>query len=287
MNRLFLSALPILFAGLAATSCNGTTGDELITFPAYAAGAQGASEPFSSNGYTIQLTFAQMWIGAVYVDESPLSTGAESPICTNPGVYAAQVPGGVEVDLLSTSPQPFAVQGNGSADLGQSWELWLVDGDVNAPSNSTYDTPNIVDLQGTATRQSDGAVFSWAATVNIDQSNRGIPVSDPSQPGLNPICKQRILEEGGLHEQLFADGQLVVTVDPRGWFNGAIDFSSLPPVASDECEIDNNSIYGNATYCIPDTSFGTGLGATQGSTLFNNIYTGGPSAYSLSFSKLP
>ena len=54
-----------------------------------------------------------------------------------------------------------------------------------------------------------------------------------------------------------------------------------------QCEIDNNSIYGNATYCIPDTSFGTGLGATQGSTLFNSIYTGGPSAYSLSFSKLP
>jgi len=73
-----------------------------------------------------------MYIGAVYVDEAPLATGAESPICTNPGVYAAQVPAGVEVDLLSTTPQAFAVQGNGTADLGLSWELWLTQGDVNA-----------------------------------------------------------------------------------------------------------------------------------------------------------
>ena len=209
------------------------------------------------NGYTIQLTFAQMYIGAVYIDEAPLATGAESPICTNPGVYAAQVPGGVELNLLSTALQPFGVEGNGTADLGQSWELWLTDGDVNNPDNTTADTPNIVDLQGTATRESDGAVFSWAATVNINQNNRGIPTSDPSQPGQNPICKQRILEEGGLHEQLFANGQLVVTVDPRGWFNTPIDFSTLPSVASDACEIDQSSIYGDAEYCIPDTSFGT------------------------------
>jgi hypothetical protein len=287
VRNVVLSLLPIVFAGLAATSCNGTTGDQLITFPAYAAGAQGASEPFSVNGYTIQLTFAQMWIGAVYIDEAPLSTGAESPICTNPGVYAAQVPGGVQLDLLSTSLQQFQVQGNGTADLGQSWELWLTDGDVNNPDNTTSTTPNIVDLQGTATRESDGTVFSWAATVNINQSNRGIPTSDPSQPGLNPICKQRIVEAGGIEEQLFADGQLVVTVDPRGWFNLPIDFSTLPSVASDACEIDQNSIYGNAQYCIPDTSFGTGLGATQGANLFTGVLTGGPAAYKLEFSKSP
>ncbi len=286
MKPLALLALAGVTA-LTVASCTGSTGDELITFPAYAAGAEGASAPFSVNGYTLQLTMAQMYIGAVYIDEAPPSTASESPICINPGVYAAQVPGGVEVNLLSTSPQPFAVQGNGTADLGQSWELWLVDGDVNAPENTTSTAPNIVDLQGTATRESDGAVFTWAATVNINQSNRGIPVSDPSQPGANPICKQRILEEGGIHQQLFAGGQLLVTVDPRGWFNTAIDFSTLPNVATDECEIDNSSIFGNAEYCIPDTSFGTGLGANQGAALFNSIYTGGPAAYTLAFTKAP
>jgi hypothetical protein len=286
VRKLALAGL-LGLATLASASCTGTTGDELITFPAYAAGARGAGQPFSVNGYTIQLTMAQMYIGAVYVDEAPLSTGAESPICTNPGVYAAQVPGGVEVNLLSTAPQPFSVQGNGTADVGQSWELWLVDGDVNAPSNTTSTSPNIVDLQGTATRESDGTAFTWAATVNINQSNRGIPVSDPAQPGLNPICKQRVLEEGGIDQPLFEDGRLLVTIDPRGWFNTPIDFSTLPNVATDECEIDNASIYGNAEYCIPDTSFGTGLGATQGAALYDGIYTGGPAAYTLTFTKAP
>ena len=67
------------------------------------------------------------------------------------------------------------MHGNGTADLGLSWELWLTDGDVNDPDNTTSASPNIVDLQGTATRESDGTVFSWAATVNINQSNRGDP----------------------------------------------------------------------------------------------------------------
>lgn len=285
MRRL---SLVLCGAGLAVASCNGTTGDELITFPAYAAGAPGASQPFSVNGYTIRLTFAQMYVGAVYIDEAPLATGAESPICTNPGVYAAQVPAGVrggEVNLLSTAPQPFSVQGNGTADLGQSWELWLTDGDVNNPDNTNATTPNIVDLEGTATRESDGTVFTFAATVNIDQDNRGVPVSDPSQPGMNPICKQRILEEGGIDLQLFAGGALQVTVDPRGWFALPIDFSSLPIVTDDECETDQNSIYGNAKYCIPDTNFATGLGAIQGRNLYTGIRTAGPAAYALTFAK--
>ncbi len=287
MKRAITAAFTLGAVALAAASCTGTTGDQLITFPAYAAGAKGAGDAFSANGYTIKLTFAQMYIGAVYIDEAPLATGAESPICTNPGVYAAQVPGGVEVNLLSTSPQPFSIQGNGTADLGQSWELWLTDGDVNAADSTNGTTPNIVDLQGTATRNSDGAVFTFAATVNINQDNRGIPTSDPSQPGLNPICKQRILEEGGIDQLLFPNGQLTVTVDPRGWFNLPIDFSTLPPVTSDVCETDQASLYGDAAYCIPDTSFGSGLGATQGANLYTGIATAGPAAYALSFTRVP
>ena len=59
-------------------------------------------------------------------------------------------------------------------------------GDVNDPDDTSSTLPNIVDLQGTATRASDGAVFSWAATVTINQSNRGLPITDPSQPGAEP-----------------------------------------------------------------------------------------------------
>jgi hypothetical protein len=238
-----------------------------------------------ANGWQIQLTSAQMYIGALYVNEAPPGSTFDQPVCISTGVYAAQVPGGVEVNLLSTEPQRFTVEGNGSADVGLSWELWLTTGDVNGADNSGPGLPNIADLQGTATRQSDGAHFAWAATVNINTTNRGLPVNDPGQPGLNPICKQRIVQNGGIDLQLFAGGQLVVTVDPRQWFNVPIDFSTLPSVASDACELDQISSYGSAEYCIPDTSDGDGLGGTQGATLFTQIHSG--AAYQLSFTKAP
>ncbi len=50
-----------------------------------------------------------MHIGAVYLDEAPQPTGAESPSCVATGIYAAQVPGGVDVDLLAATPQEFIV----------------------------------------------------------------------------------------------------------------------------------------------------------------------------------
>jgi hypothetical protein len=226
-----------------------------------------------------------MHLGAVYVNEAPPGASFASPVCTNPGVYSAQVPGGVDVDLLSTARQPFAVQGNGTADLGLSWELWLTDGDVNNANNSGFGVPNVVDLQGTATRDADGAVFSFAATVNINQDNRGVPESDPSQPGLNPICKQRIVALGGIALELAPGGALVVTVDPRGWFNQPIDFSTLPSVASAQCDIDTASIYGDATYCIPDSSNlpGSTAGSQQGVALYTGILTAGPAAYTLAY----
>jgi len=290
--RRLLLLLPLALAGLAVASCNGTTGDQLVTFSAYAAGARGAGQPFSVNGYTIQLTFAQMYIGAVYVNESPAGSGGtfNTPACIDPGIYCAQVPGGVELDLLSTSAQAFSVQGNGTADLGLSWEIYLTDGDVNNPeNNSAFGVSNTVDLVGTATRESDGKVFSWAATVNINQSNRGVPSQDPGQPGLDPICKQRILELGGIDLQFYQGGALVLTVDPRGWFHLPIDFATLPSIASPQCQIDTMTMYGDAEYCIPDASnlSGSMLGAQQGATLYTGIFTGGSGAYDLSYSSAP
>jgi hypothetical protein len=230
-----------------------------------------------------------MYVGAVYVNEAPPGATFDTPVCTDPGIYAAQVPGGVQVNLLSTARQPFSVQGNGTADLGLSWELYLTDGDVNNPDNSGFGIPNTVDLQGTATRESDGTVFQFAATVNINQSNRGVPVSDPSQPGLNPICKQRIVELGCISLQLFDGGTLQVTIDPRGWFNLPIDFSTLPSVASDACEIDQASVYGNASVCIPDANNlpGSTPGSQQGINLYTGIFTAGPAAFALTYSSSP
>ena len=279
MKRASALAPLAALAGILA-ACNGTTGDALVTFPAYASGAAGAGEPFVVNGFSVQLTSASMRIGAVYIDQSPLASGAEGPTCIDPGVYAAQVPGGVEVDLLSPAPQEFSVLGNGTADLGLSWQLWLTDGDINETN-----VAHMVDLQGVATRLSDGSTYSFGAIVTIN-ANRQIPTSDPSQPGLNPICKQRIIQIGGIAVTPAPNEALYVTVDPRTWFNLGIDFSTLPLATSATCQgVDPDPDFGPAHYCIPDTNFALGLGASQGQLLFSGIRAGGSSAYSIAFAK--
>jgi hypothetical protein len=178
------------------------------------------------------------------------------------------------------------VQGSGSADVGLSWEIYLTQGDVNNPENGGFGVPDTADLIGTAKREADGKVFSWAATVTINQSNRGQPAQEPGQPGLNPICKQRIIELGGIDLKLFPGGSLVLTIDPRGWFDLPIDFSALPSVASSECQLDQNSMYGDAEYCIPDASnlSGAVLGSQQGINLFTGIFTAGNGAFNLTYS---
>jgi len=294
---------PLVATAIAVASCNGTTGDALYTFPAYAAGARGAGQPFSINGYTVQLTFAQIYIGAVYVNEAPAGSGGtfNTPVCIDPGVYCAQVPGGVEVNLLSTEPQPFSVEGSGSADLGLSWDIYLAYGDVDDPAiNSAYGVPNTADLAGTATRESDGATFPWAATVNINSGvsesvagARGAPVEQAGQPGQDPICLTRILHLGGISLALFQGASMVLTIDPRGWFQAIandLDFSTLPSVASAQCTLDSNNLYpDSAQYCIPDSSWvpGSELGSVQGKALYQGIFTGGNAAYTLAYTTSP
>jgi hypothetical protein len=274
----------LLALGLALAACNGTTGNKLISFSAYARGATGASQPFASNGYSIQLTLAKMRIGAVYVDESPQSSTAEGPVCITPDVFAAQVPGGIEVDLLNDQPQIFSVYGQGTEDTGLSWQMWLTDGDINEANHA-----HVVDLQGVATRTSDGAAFPFAAIVTIN-GNRLVTTVDPSQPGANPICKRRIVQIGGIDTTFFEGGTLTVTVDPRQWFALGIDFANLPAVDSTSClagdttvPLDPATDYGTAKVCIPNTDYASGAGAIDGQKLFKTILAGGPSAYSLSF----
>lgn len=270
-------------------ACNGTTGDELIYFSAYASGVPGASDPFTVGGYTIQITSAKLWIGAVYVNSSVPNPGSQGTSCTQPGLYVAQVPGGVDVDLLSTAPQEFSYYGDGTADVGQSWELWLVDGDVNNASNPS--PPNIVDLQAVATRNSDQQTFSFGATVTIND-NRSTPASSPATPGQNPICKRRIVTVSPIDVPFFQGGTLRVTVDPRVWFDvlDNIDFSELPGVATSTCQLDPSSDYGSSDYCIPDTDNATGVGcsgdcAAAGRQFFEGVLTGGSAAYSVSYTR--
>jgi hypothetical protein len=270
--------------GFAIASCNGTTGNQLITFSAYARGAPGASAPFDSGGYSIQLTKAKMLLGAVYVDQAPIGNQAGGPVCIAPDLFAAQVPGPVEADLLSDQPQPFTVYGQGTLDTGLSWQIWLTDGDLNEVNRS-----HVVDLQGVATRKSDGLAVSFAAIVTINH-NRLVTTVDPAQPGANPICKKRIIDIGGIDTTFFDGGTMTVTVDPRQWFQIALDFASLPAVTDDNCllgdtdvPVDPGQDFGSATVCIPNTNYASGAGALAGSELFTSILGGSPATYSLSF----
>ncbi len=291
MSRWRGAAVTSVLGAALAVACTGSTGDALITFPAYAAGASGAASPFSANGYTVQLTYAHMWIGAIYVNEAPAQTGStfDTPACIATGIYCAQVPNGLEVDLLDTTPQPFPGQGNGSADLGQSWQLYLVQGDVNAPDNTGFGVPNTADLQGTATNPSTGQVVRWAATVTINASNRGKPVQEAGQPGLNPICLERIINFSGINIPFAPGGQLLLTIDPRTWFTLPIDFSSLPAVDSPQCSLDQTSIYGSADVCIPDSSDlgGAMAGSQDGANLFTSLSTSGTAGFNLTYSEKP
>jgi hypothetical protein len=280
MMRVAVLRLPMALFALALASCGGTTGGELVTFTAYARGAQGASQPFAVGDSTVVLTKATMHIGAVYVDSAP-PTGAETPVCINPGIYVAQVAGPVDVDLLSTAPQEFSVYGNGTADRGLTWEMWLTDGDVNGQVNPTH----VIELEGVATNP-QGQEVSFGAVVSIND-NRLVPQVDPSQPGNNPICKQRILQIGGIDVRPVQGGVLTVTIDPRAWFALGIDFASLPLATSDEClGADPETAVSAAdfgTTCIPDTNFGTGAGAQAGQSLFTGIRAAGSAAYTIAF----
>jgi len=244
---------PVLLLGVVALSCNGTTGDQLVTFSAYASGVPGGAAPFTAGKFSIQLTAVRMHVGEVYFDEDPPGgSGFDGPVCIASGIFAAQVPGPVDVDLLSTAPQEFTVYGSGSADTALSWQVWLTDGDINEVNF----TP-IVKMEGIAT-DADGTSVSFGAVVTINASNRSHGSSDPSQPGQNPLCKSRIIQIP-TDMPFFQGGTLYVTVDPRIWFTQQgefIDFSpgKLPLVTDPNCNPDSAVITNPQDYALaPET----------------------------------
>jgi hypothetical protein len=257
--------------GAASASCVGTTGGALVTFPAAAAGiagtnANGALEFTSDRGWDVALTTATLHVGAVYLDQSQPVSGSQGTTCILPGTYVGQVTpaltpaAGLDVDLLSATPQPFSVQGQGTtlpeALVGQ---LWLAGGDVNTVDDST---PILV-LAGTAS--SNGTVMPFSATITIG-SNRS--TSDPSgAAGGDPICKERIVSApAGIYVQ--SSGGLLLTIDPRQLFLN-VDFSQL-------------TMGPNGTYAFSDDP--TSSDYTQPSrNLYQNLHSAG-SLYTFSWS---
>jgi hypothetical protein len=201
---------------LVLAACVDTTGSALVTFHAAAAGpADATGGPLTFGDITI--TKAKLHVGAVYLRLTQPSAGSQEQPCILPAyTYNGEVREGFDVDLLSPDPQPFPVDGSGTADSSLIAEVWLTGGPVDATEDRTV----ILDLMGTAAGKPFSASFHIGA-------NFALPGS-PGQPGAHAICKQRIVTPIRL-DPPFAPtqgGTLLVRVDPRGWFTN-VDFTKL------------------------------------------------------------
>lgn len=256
IRRSFVLALS---AGLAC-SCVGTTGSELVAFPAYAAGPTDASADTtyrftSGRGWDVELDRAVVHVGGVYLARSLPVSGAQETSCILPGQYVAEVSGGVDVDAISPRLQPLPVAGAGTATHAASGEVWLTSGDPNAPDDATP----IADVHGWVAK--NGSLREFKGTVTIGQ-NRATVVRDPARPGADPICKQRIVSPIPIDITPRNGGALVVRVDPKTWFAN-VDFSELVPDA------DGVLVFPDANEGQASLSLYQALHATEGAYAFS------------------
>ncbi len=252
---------------LALPACVDSTGGALIHFRAAVAGPSDVSNPltFSNGKFMITLTRAQLHVGAVYLNRNVPTSGAQPTSCfaqgtEGQGSYIGEVTEqvgavvGKDFDLLSPTPQYFDSLGEGIADHASTGEVWLMGGAIDADADSTV----ILDVAGIATDSSSGTDYPFVGKLTIG-TNRAVPITDPSQPGANPICKQRIVsvstqlqgENVVPVDVALAEGVTVlVRADPRQMF-GAVDFSQLPFASPYQ--------FGDASDPGPDLSLYTGM----------------------------
>jgi hypothetical protein len=212
MNR------PIVFALLCA-ACIPSTGGKRVQFQATANGLAEAAAFDTPSGYAVSLTRAQLFVGALYFNQTNPANYNQSPACILPGIYSGEVRGGLSVDALNPALQQFPVAGNGDTWPTHVAELWLTDADVN----DTDSTRVVIDVAGTATKGADSFPFEGQLTIG---SNRDTPPKNPALPGSSPICKQRIVTPIPAELTLGEGGTVRLTVDARRWFD-SVDFSAL------------------------------------------------------------
>jgi len=219
MRHVALAAL----VAMVGASCVGTTGGELVSFRAAAAGPSYArnGEPLQftmDSGWQVVLTKATLHVGALYLNQSIPVSGSQGTNCILPGTYVAQVTSGRDVDLLSPDPQLFPSEGEGTtfppALVGQ---VWLTGGDVNA----SVDTTSILALVGTAAQSGTTLPFTANITVGANRQSSGSVLA-----GASPICKERIVSPIPTSVVVGTTGGLLLRVDPRFLFLN-VDFRVL------------------------------------------------------------
>ncbi len=221
--------IALLLLGITS-ACVGSTGGDIVTFGVTISGRRNvdpsASYEFDSGrGFHVKLTSATLHVGALYLNRSVPIAGAQATSCILPGLYVAQaVPPrdvhGLDVDVLSPTPQIFPALGSGTADPARSGEVWLTGGDVDAIDDPTP----IVDIVGEA--EKDGLEYPFEAHLTIGRNRATVP-TNPALPGSAPICKQRIVSPIPVPAIVpKAGARLNLEVDPRAWF-GNVDFTTL------------------------------------------------------------
>jgi hypothetical protein len=213
----------ILFALVAG--CSGTTGSALVQFGGAAGGPVGITpgQPYGTGaGFTLVLDRARLHLGALYLNQANPTSGRGQQACVQPGVYVGQLFGPLDLDLLSPALVPFPTSGDGTERPALSAEVWLLEGDIDAPDSQTP----VLEVAGTATR--GASTWPFTATITIGQ-NRMKPAPSLALPGANPICQQRIVSPivpVGDTLTPTQGGTLTLRVDPRAMFEG-VDFSLL------------------------------------------------------------
>jgi len=262
----------LLFASLLLiTGCGGTTGSALVTFSGEASGPSdvtGGPLSFTTGiGADVTLSKAELHLGAVYWNQSVPSSGAAAGPCVSQGTYVAELFGGLDVDLLSSSAVPFPNAGEGTETRARTAEVWLVGGGTNANGevsqgdvNTSDDSTVILAVEGTAVQA--GSTYPFTAAVTIG-ANRTPNVTNPAMPGARPICHQRIVTPILVDLTPGNGGTLTLQIDPRPMFD-AVDFSKATPVSSEP-----------PLYQIPDTSDGPGGALFKGLTANFGVYAFG------------
>jgi hypothetical protein len=208
---------------LAGTACVGQTGGDAIDFPVAAAGPASAAtgQPLScanDGAWEITLTAASLHVGAVYLNQSQPVSGGQATGCYLTGTYVAQETSGVDVDLLSPTPQRFPALAHGITDpsalVGQ---VWLTHGDVNLATDRTP----MLTVEGTAAQGGQSFPFSGTLTIGANHQSAGGTLA-----GGDPICKERIVTPIPAAVRIEPAGGLLLRIDPCRLFTN-VDFSQL------------------------------------------------------------
>jgi hypothetical protein len=216
-----LSLAALAAATLTLTACVGSTGGDLFPLAATARGAPASGESFvNGKGYRVTLTRADVLVGALYLNRTLPTSVSSGTSCTLNGVYVAEVPGPVVVDALSSEPQPFPSVGEATADRALTGEVWLTSGNVDEPDDPSV----ILDVAGDV--ELAGGIRSFEGQLTIGANRLG--PTPAAEPGLKPICKERIVSPIPVDLRPARGDHLALTIDPTRMLAN-VDFATLEP----------------------------------------------------------